>query len=66
MNNDHLVRITRIRVAVCLTTLIASLSAAAADEPVDFASQIRPILSENCFACHGRMARSSLQVHRGK
>jgi mono/diheme cytochrome c family protein len=27
--------------------------AAAADEPVDYLKQIRPILAERCFACHG-------------
>ncbi len=40
----------------CLATaLILLLSAplSAADNEIDFAQQIRPILSDKCFACHG-------------
>ncbi len=48
----------RSRVGFALKVLCVALAgipsaSLRADEPVDFARQIRPILSENCFACHG-------------
>lgn len=48
---------TRFVFTLLLVGISASL-AAAADEKVDFATQIRPILSDRCFHCHGPDATS--------
>ena len=42
-----MIRNLAVLAALCLTL------GATAQEPVDFNRDIRPILSENCFACHG-------------
>ncbi len=41
----------RFAATLCVTVAICS-----AAEPIDFDRQIRPILSENCFLCHGQDA----------
>src|SRR5262249_47336423 len=38
-------------VGVCL--LISARSVKSAEAPIDFNRHIRPLLAENCFACHG-------------
>src|SRR4051812_37792502 len=56
---------------LCLVLqLIAFLPLAAQQRPVDFQREVRPILSENCFQCHGpdkdtRMAGLRLDTRDG-
>ncbi|MGA3204848.1 MAG: DUF1549 domain-containing protein, partial [Bryobacteraceae bacterium] len=56
------------KTAILLLT-VAGL-ALAADKPVDFDRDVRPILSDSCFACHGpddkrRMANLRLDIEEG-
>ena len=36
-----------------LLVLVAAMTSRAAEPPVDFSRQIKPILAEKCLACHG-------------
>lgn len=47
--------------------LLAAAPPALADEPVDFARDVLPILTANCHRCHGpEKHEGGLQLHRGE
>src|SRR5882672_11210818 len=58
------------RLVVSVAWLLAAQQAAHSAAPVDFQREVRPILSENCFQCHGpdknmRMAGLRLDTRDG-
>ncbi|MFO0802374.1 MAG: PSD1 and planctomycete cytochrome C domain-containing protein [Gemmataceae bacterium] len=52
---------------IALALLLLSPWVARAAEPVDYRKQIRPVLQERCYACHGALKQNSkLRVDSGK
>ena len=72
MKRRFLLCLTAAGAAVCLIVLRSAIAAPGetAAKPVDFDREIRPILSDTCFACHGpdekqRMAKLRLDTKDG-
>jgi mono/diheme cytochrome c family protein len=49
----------RVTVFIWLAALLCISEAIAADEPVDYLTQVKPILQQRCYACHGALKQEA-------
>ena len=49
----------RVTVFICLAALLCISDAIAADEPVDYLTQVKPMLQQRCYACHGALKQEA-------
>jgi len=56
----HLLRISPVVwLAVLVLLVLTGIGRAVADEPIDYARQVKPILHAHCFSCHGALQQKS-------
>lgn len=58
MNQSHL-RFSTIAISFCLVNFLAAASGQAVADEISFNRDIRPILTNHCFACHGPDAKAT-------
>ena len=49
----------RVSVFIWLAALLCISEAITADEPVDYLTQVKPILQQRCYACHGALKQEA-------
>jgi len=49
----------RVTVFIWLAALLCISDAIAADQPVDYLTQVKPILQQRCYACHGALKQEA-------
>jgi mono/diheme cytochrome c family protein len=49
----------RVTVSIWLAALLCVSDVIAADEPVDYLTQVKPILQQRCYACHGALKQKA-------